>query len=222
MFPLESSCPWIKASTSSSLILSPRDVNMCRSSALDMKPFPSWKYPSAILYKSGQLGENHFKITYNVSYEIPNAIPNTLSKCLKPSTKSSAVSVIFFEDTACKIGRNVSKDTRSEAFCVCTRRFTSASVGFCPKARRTSPTWFAYKESHGIKAHRNIFALSAAKIPLIQISSLVNVICTYRDHTISFCIKKHKCFLKFTDKILTKRWFSRHIYGTEIKLISYD
>ena len=64
----------------------------------------------------------------------------TLSKCLRPSTKSSAVSVIFFDDTACKIGRNVSKDTLSDAFCVCTKRLTSASVGFCPKARRTSPT----------------------------------------------------------------------------------
>ena len=70
----------------------------------------------------------------------------TLSKCLRPSTKSSAVSVIFFDETACKIGRNVSNDTRSDAFCVCTKRLTSASVGFCPRARKTSPTWLAWRK----------------------------------------------------------------------------
>ncbi len=38
----------------------------------------------------------------------------TLSKCLSPSTKSSMVSVIFFWDTACRMGRNVSKETYAD------------------------------------------------------------------------------------------------------------
>ena len=37
----------------------------------------------------------------------------------------------------------------------------------------------------------------------------------YRYHTISFCIEEHKCFLKFSNEIFTKRCFSRHVYGTE-------
>ena len=43
MFPCESSWPWIRPSTSSSVIFSPKEVNMWRNSALEMKPLPSWK-----------------------------------------------------------------------------------------------------------------------------------------------------------------------------------
>ena len=101
------------------------------------------------------------------SAEEMNPLPS-LSKCLRPSMKSSTVSLIFFWDTAyniyekvihfltlqphlrskyrtCKMGRNVSKETRPSVFWFCTRRRTSASVGFWPRARRTSPTWFACK-----------------------------------------------------------------------------
>ena len=72
--------------------------------------------------------------------------------------KSSTVSLIFFWDTAyniyekvihfltlqphlrskyrtCKMGRNVSKETRPSVFWFCTRRRTSASVGFWPARR---------------------------------------------------------------------------------------
>ena len=108
----------------------------------------TWDEPIAVL--------NSRKDVIHVKYNVVDAtllrlwlfifIIYTLSKCLRPSTKSSAVSVIFFDETACKIGRNVSNDTRSDAFCVCTKRLTSASVGFCPRARRTSPTWFAWKK----------------------------------------------------------------------------
>lgn len=108
-----------------------------------------------------------------------NPLPS-LSKCLRPSIKSSTVSLIFFWETAwneeifeynfqvrklirsvscgpdsvaaglfmyltCKMGRKVSKETRPSVFWFCTRRRTSASVGFWPRARSTSPTWFACK-----------------------------------------------------------------------------
>ena len=136
----------------------------------------------------------------------------TLSKCLRPSTKSSAVSVIFFDETACKIGRNVSNDTRSDAFCVCTKRLTSASVGFCPRARRTSPTWFAWrKELYLVRSKWTNDPLkirnNSNHFPLKYLS--------YRDHSISFCVEKHKSLLEFTNKIFTEGWFSRHCYGTE-------
>ena len=139
----------------------------------------------------------------------------TLSKCLRPSTKSSAVSVIFFDETACKIGRNVSNDTRSDAFCVCTKRLTSASVGFCPRARRTSPTWFAWKK-------RVIFSDNQIKErPEIRNNSnhFHLKYWSYRDHSISLCVEKHKSLLEFTNKIFTEGWFSRHRYGTETKKI---
>merc|ERR1719228_2041522 len=55
------------------------------------------------------------------------------------------VSETLLLDTACNIGRNCSKVTLPSAL-PCpddwTSFFTSLSVGFCPRARRTSPTCF--------------------------------------------------------------------------------
>ena len=141
----------------------------------------------------------------------------TLSKCLRPSTKSSAVSVIFFDETACKIGRNVSNDTRSDAFCVCTKRLTSASVGFCPRARKTSPTWLAWRKE---LYHTIIHQISVCE--MWNNSNHFDLsYWSYRDHSISLCVKKHKSFLKFTNKIFTEGWFSRHRYGTETEKLYF-
>ena len=65
----------------------------------------------------------------------------------------------------------------------------------------------------------NTFPLSDNILHICNSNRSFDLIFPYRDHSISFCIKKHKCFLKFTNKILTERWFSRHFYGTEIRLM---
>ena len=71
---------------------------------------------------------------------------------------------------------------------------------------------------HVIKSKLNVINSYTTKT-FVLLEMWIKVIYSYRNHSIAFCIKKHKCFLEFANKIFAEGWFSRHFMALKWKMV---